>query len=133
MAGPRAFAEDPLRVLRLVRLAVELGLEPDARDARAAPRAAPPALKGVSAERVFVELRRIIAAPRAPPGLEMMGELGATAVVLPELEALRGVEQSRFHHRDVYGHTLEVLERAIALTMPTALGQPATAAAPERR
>jgi poly(A) polymerase len=37
-------------------------------------------------------------------------------VVLPELEALRGVEQSRFHHLDVYGHTLEVLERAIALT-----------------
>ena len=44
-------------------------------------------------------------------GLELMGELGATAVVLPELEALRGVEQSRFHHLDVYGHTLEVLDR----------------------
>ena len=44
-----------------------------------------------------------------------MGELGATAAVLPELEALRGVEQSRYHHRDVYGHTLEVLERTIAL------------------
>ena len=63
-----------------------------------------------------MELRRIIAAPRAPRGLELMGELGATAVVLPELEALRGVEQSRFHHRDVYGHTLEVLEETIALT-----------------
>ena len=63
-----------------------------------------------------MELRRIIAAPRASRGLELMGELGATAVVLPELEALRGVEQSRFHHRDVYGHTLEVLERTIALT-----------------
>ena len=37
-------------------------------------------------------------------------------MVLPELEALRGVEQSRFHHRDVYGHTLEVLDRTIALT-----------------
>ena len=35
-----------------------------------------------------------------------MSDLGATAVVLPELEAMRGVEQSRFHHRDVYGHTL---------------------------
>ena len=40
-----------------------------------------------------------------------MGEVGATEVVLPELEALRGVEQSRFHHLDVYDHTLEVLER----------------------
>ena len=44
-----------------------------------------------------------------------MHALGATAVVLPELEALRGVEQSRFHHTDVYAHTLEVLERTIAL------------------
>jgi poly(A) polymerase len=42
-----------------------------------------------------------------------------TTVVLPELEALRGVEQSRFHHRDVYGHTLEVLEQTIALTTPS--------------
>ena len=66
-----------------------------------------------------MELRRIIAAPRAPRGLQMISELGATAVVLPELEALRGVEQSRFHHRDVYGHTLEVLERTIALTAPS--------------
>ncbi len=46
----------------------------------------------------------------------MMGALGATAVVLPELEALRGCEQSRFHHLDVYGHTLEVLERTVELT-----------------
>jgi putative nucleotidyltransferase with HDIG domain len=37
------------------------------------------------------------------------------AVVLPELEALRGVEQNRFHHRDVYGHTLEVLVQTISL------------------
>ena len=51
----------------------------------------------------------------------MMGELGATALVLPELEALHGVEQSRFHHRDVYGHTLEVLERVVELTGPGGL------------
>ena len=47
--------------------------------------------------------------------MDLMASVGATAVVLPELEALRGVEQSRFHHRDVYGHTLEVLERTITL------------------
>ena len=35
--------------------------------------------------------------------------------MLPELDALRGVEQSRYHHLDVYGHTLEVLEQAVAL------------------
>jgi poly(A) polymerase len=115
MAGAGAFADDPLRVLRLVRVAVELDLEPEDSTLRGASAQAG-GLREVSAERVFIELHRIIAAQRAPWGLQTMSELGALAVVLPELEALRGVEQNRFHHRDVYGHTLEVLERTIALT-----------------
>jgi poly(A) polymerase len=113
-AGPHAFADDPLRVLRLVRLAVELELEADA-DTRARAQAHAAALGEVAPERVFMELRRILDAPRAVGGLELMGEVGATAVVLPELEALRGVTQSHYHHLDVYGHTLEVLEQVIAL------------------
>jgi poly(A) polymerase len=112
--GPRAFADDPLRVLRLVRLAVELELLPDHGTLTRA-RAHVGELRAVAPERVFMELVRILGAPRAVRGLEMMGEVGATAVVLPELEALRGVEQSRYHHRDVYGHTVEVLEHVIAL------------------
>jgi poly(A) polymerase len=113
-AGPRAFAEDPLRVLRLVRLAVELGLEPTPQTAAdAAAHAA--GLRSVSPERIFMELRRILAAPRAREGVELMGNIGATAVVLPELDALRGVQQSRFHHLDVYEHTLEVLDRTVTL------------------
>jgi poly(A) polymerase len=115
MASPSAFAHDPLRVLRLARVAIELDLEPEADTRRLAAEHAG-GLAECSPERVFVELRRIIAAPRALRGLELMGELGATAVVLPELDALRGIEQNRFHHTDVYGHTLEVLERTIALT-----------------
>jgi poly(A) polymerase len=115
MAGPHAFDADPLRVLRLVRLAVELALEPDAETLRSAAARAP-GLSRVSAERVFVELRRIVATRHARRGIELMDELGATAVVLPELEALRGVQQSRFHHLDVHGHTLEVLDRAVELT-----------------
>jgi poly(A) polymerase len=114
-AGPTAFEDDPLRVLRLVRVAVELDLEPDLRAIGAA-REQVMRLRDISPERVFLELQRIIAAARALRGLELMDELGATEVVLPELEAMRGVQQSRFHHRDVYGHTLEVLERTIALT-----------------
>jgi poly(A) polymerase len=115
VAGPSAFADDPLRVLRLVRVAVELGLEPDAEALREAALQVE-ALARVSPERVFVELRRIVASAEALHGLELMGTLGATAVVLPELEALRGVEQNRFHHADVYEHTLEVLARTIAVT-----------------
>jgi putative nucleotidyltransferase with HDIG domain len=114
MVSPQAFAADPLRVLRLVRIAVELGLEAEPRTLRAA-RETAPRLRSVAGERVFVELRRILDASAAVRGLELMGELGASAAVLPELEQLRGVAQSRYHHRDVHGHTLEVLERVIAL------------------
>jgi poly(A) polymerase len=114
-AGPAAFEDDPLRVLRLVRVAVELDLEPEP-PAIAAAREQVARLADVSPERVFLELRRIVASTQALRGLELMSDVGATEVVLPELEAMKGVEQSRFHHRDVYGHTLEVLERTIALT-----------------
>jgi poly(A) polymerase len=114
-AGTGAFADDPLRVLRLVRVAVELDLQVDPQ-ASAAARERVMGLKDVSPERVFVELQRIVASAQALRGIEIMGELDATEVVLPELAAMRGVEQSRFHHRDVYGHTLEVFERTIAAT-----------------
>ncbi len=114
MASARAFADDPLRVLRLVRLVLDLGFEPDPDTARAAAAAAPE-LERVAGERVFMELRRIVASPGVLDGLALMDSLGITAAVLPELEALRGVEQSRYHHRDVHGHTLEVLEHTVAL------------------
>jgi poly(A) polymerase len=130
MAGPDAFKDDPLRVLRLVRVAVELELEPEP-EVIAAARAQALRLEQVSPERVFLELQRIVAAAQALRGLELMSELGATRVVLPELEAMRGVEQSRFHHRDVYGHTLEVFERTVELTaVPSVWSSDAGALAP---
>jgi poly(A) polymerase len=128
MSAPAAFEQDPLRVLRLVRLAVALELDADRETARRAAVSAAD-LSRVSAERVFVELRRIVASPRARRGLEMMHALGAMAVVLPELQSLQGVEQNRFHHRDAYGHTLEVFDRVLEITGDrSAAGEPATAA-----
>jgi poly(A) polymerase len=132
MASSDAFKDDPLRVLRLVRVAVELGLEPEP-EAIVAARAQAPRLERISPERVFLELQRIVASAQALRGLELMSELGATRVVLPELEALRGVEQSRFHHRDVYGHTLEVFERTIELTASTSDPEPIAALGEEQR
>jgi poly(A) polymerase len=117
IAGPGSFEQDPLRVLRLVRVAVELGLAPDEQALRAAIDSAR-ALTTVSGERIFVELRRTIASQSARAGIEMMAAIGALGVVVPELEALRGVEQSAFHHADVYDHTLEVLDRTVELTGP---------------
>jgi putative nucleotidyltransferase with HDIG domain len=117
MAGAGAFEADPLRVLRLVRTVVELELEPDAGTLRAA-RASAAALAAVAGERVFAELSRMLdgAAPRR--ALEWLADVGAAAVVLPELERTRGVEQSGYHHLDVYGHTFEVLDRAVEITQP---------------
>ncbi len=69
-----------------------------------------------------------MAGDRPVEGLELMEELGLTAVVLPELGALRGVEQNVFHHRDVHGHTLEVLGAVAHLeTGPPELGEHAEA------
>jgi poly(A) polymerase len=114
LAAPDALREDPLRALRLVRLACELGLAPDS-PAQDAACASGPALSEVAAERIFGELKRILLSDRAVAGVELAGRLGLTRVFLPELDALAGVEQSRFHHLDVYGHTLEVLAGAVAL------------------
>ena len=107
MVSAEAFAADPLRTLRVARLATELGFEIDD-DTVAAVRAHVPGLAGTAQERVFAELRRIVSADAAVRGLALMDELDLVATVLPELSALHGVEQNPYHHRDVHGHTLEV-------------------------
>jgi poly(A) polymerase len=112
--SPVAFERDPLRTLRLARLACELGFSVQ-NATQGMARAAAPALAGVAPERVFAELRRVVCAPAALMGLELMDAIGITEVVLPELTALRGVEQSRFHHLDVFDHTRSVLAEVIAL------------------
>jgi poly(A) polymerase len=112
--GARSYADDPLRALRLVRLAAELAMTPDAETERLTTEVAP-RLTEPSGERVFAELRRLLLAPGALDGLELARRLGVLAAVLPEIDALRGIEQSHYHHLDVYGHTLAVLEQQIEL------------------
>ncbi|MEP6953399.1 MAG: HD domain-containing protein [Solirubrobacteraceae bacterium] len=114
MVSAAAFDADPLRALRVVRLATELGFDVDAATAAAAAQRAP-RLPDVAPERVFAELKRVVGAADPLRGLALMDELALTAHVLPELDALRGVGQSRYHHADVHGHTLEVLQRVVDL------------------
>jgi putative nucleotidyltransferase with HDIG domain len=110
---PQAFVDDPLRVLRLARFACELGFVPEpgtfiAGSVHAAE------IERVAAERVFAELKRIIASDRVVEGLELMDSLRLTPHVLPELSTLRGIAQNRYHHLDVHDHTLEVLAETVA-------------------
>jgi putative nucleotidyltransferase with HDIG domain len=110
--GRESFAEDPLRLLRAARLAAELELELDsgtvALAREAASRAGDPA-----GERQLAELRQLLGGPDPLRGLALLGELELTAVVLPELENLREVEQGPNHHLDVHDHTLAVLEHTL--------------------
>lgn len=110
--GEGSFRADPLRLLRGARLAAELDLDLDPETARlardAAERAAEPA-----GERQLAELRQLLGGPDPLRGLALLEELALTPVVLPELQALRGVEQGPNHHLDVYGHTLAVLEHTL--------------------
>jgi poly(A) polymerase len=114
MVSPGAFAADPLRVMRLARMACELDFAVDP-DTGLAAAASASALAAVSPERVFAELRRVLASDRPLAGLRLLDEIGATAAVLPELRALDGVRQSHYHHLDVLAHTEAVLETAVAL------------------
>ncbi len=113
-ASEHAFVRDPLRALRLARLACELEFTVEPATVTLA-RASAPDLDSTAAERVFGELRRLLTASQALYGLDLMDAIGVTDAVLPELARLRGVDQSRFHHLDVYQHTRAVLAEAIAL------------------
>jgi poly(A) polymerase len=114
VVGRAAYETDPLRPLRLARFAAELGFSPDPETERLTAEAAP-RVNEASGERVFAELRRLLVAPGAVDGLALADRLGLLRAVLPELADLHDVEQSHYHHLDVYGHTLEVLERLIEL------------------
>jgi tRNA nucleotidyltransferase/poly(A) polymerase len=72
-------------------------------------------LRGVAAERVFAELKRLTTGSSAQRGMALLDDLAIIPVVLPELDALHGVDQNRFHHLDVYDHTLEVLSAVVDL------------------
>jgi putative nucleotidyltransferase with HDIG domain len=130
VASPSSFSSDPLRLLRAARLAARYGLAVDDHTLELAQaeagRAAEPA-----GERQFAELRAIVAGPDPLRGLTWMDTLGITAVVLPELEGLRGVVQNPNHHLDVLGHTLAVLGNLLELEreLPRFAGEAAGAVA----
>jgi poly(A) polymerase len=112
-----SFGDDPLRMLRACRFVAQLGFEV-APDARAAMQAMAPSIEIVSAERVRDELTKLLLAPEPRAGLRLLVDSGLAAQVLPELPALQLEVDEHHRHKDVYEHSLTVLDQAIALEGP---------------
>lgn len=113
-AAELSFSDDPLRMMRAARFASQLGFEPDT-DVVEAMTAMSARIAIVSAERVRDELVKLLLTDNPRPGLNLLVETGLADHVLPELPALRMEADEHNRHKDVYTHTLTVLEQAIEL------------------
>ncbi|MDP9826397.1 CCA tRNA nucleotidyltransferase [Kineosporia succinea] len=109
-----SFGDDPLRMMRAARFAAQLGFTVDPA-AVAAMKDMADRISIVSAERIRVELEKLLLAPDPRPGLELLVSTGLAERVLPELPALKLEIDEHHRHKDVYEHSLIVLEQAIAL------------------
>jgi poly(A) polymerase len=123
-APEQSFGDDPLRMLRAARFASQLGFtvaEPTER----AMREMAERLSIISVERVSDELGKLLKADAPRAGLQLLVDTGLAALVLPELPALKLEIDEHHHHKDVYEHSLIVLEQAIDLEKERNPGQPA--------
>src|SRR6478752_6786820 len=111
LVSERVFTDDPLRLLRLARIAHELGFEVDSDAERLARRDAHLADRPAG-ERIYAEVRRLMTPDHPDAAVRLLDGLGVLDVILPEAIPMRGCEQSPFHHLDVFEHTLQVLDAA---------------------
>jgi poly(A) polymerase len=109
-----SFGDDPLRMLRAVRFTAQLGFTVDD-ETRFALDEMPGRIEIISAERVNEELRKLLLSPAPRRGIELLVESGLAAYVLPEIPALSLEMDEHHHHKDVYQHSLTVLDQAIDL------------------
>jgi poly(A) polymerase len=109
-----SFSDDPLRMMRAARFAAQLGFSvaPEVVEAMSAMAGR---IEIISAERVRDELVKLVCAPHPRLGLTLLVDTGLAAHVLPELPALALERDEHHRHKDVYEHTLTVLEQSIEL------------------
>jgi poly(A) polymerase len=112
IAPEESFRDDPLRMMRAARFVSQLGVSVHP-DTVAAMSMMSERLADISAERVRDELVRILSSSAPREGLELLVETGLAEVFLPELPALQLESDEHAHHKDVYQHTLTVLDQAI--------------------
>ncbi|HVE26884.1 MAG TPA: CCA tRNA nucleotidyltransferase, partial [Sporichthya sp.] len=110
----QSFSDDPLRMMRAARFAAQLGVRIDPDVHRAMTEMAD-RIEIVSAERVRDELVKLVCAAHPRRGLEVLVDTGLAARVLPEVPKMRLEIDEHHRHKDVYEHTLTVLEQAMAL------------------
>jgi poly(A) polymerase len=124
IGNPHArFAEDRLRMIRAVRFAASLGFAVES-DTFAAIRDLAPTICQISWERIGEEVTRILTEGGAKTGFELLDQTGLLKVLLPEIEAMKGVEQSAEYHPegDVFTHTLLALGQLDSPTETLAYG-----------
>jgi poly(A) polymerase len=110
----QSFSDDPLRMLRAARFSSQLGFVPAPRVIRAM-REMTGRIEIVSAERIRDELTRLLLTDQPRTGLDLLVQSGLADRVLPELTALQLETDEHHRHKDVYAHSLTVLEQAIEL------------------
>lgn len=109
-----SFGDDPLRMLRLARFASQLDAEPAPATLAAATQMADE-LATISVERIREELCKLVLGAVPRRGLTMLTATGMSRHVLPELDLLRSCVDPQHRHKDVWEHTLAVVENAMAL------------------
>ena len=109
-----SFSDDPLRMMRAARFAAQLDFTVDPDVVRAMTDMAA-RIEIVSAERIRDELVKLVMAPHPRKGLALLVETGLAEHVLPELPALALERDEHHRHKDVYEHTLTVLEQSMDL------------------
>lgn len=119
-----SFTEDPLRMMRAARFTSQLGFMVDEETEWAMTEHASLILN-ISAERVNEELCKLLMTRSPRTGIELLDRTGIFNEVLPEIPALRLEVDEHHHHKDVYQHSLTVLEQAIDLEQQRHPGQPA--------
>jgi poly(A) polymerase len=116
-----SFGDDPLRMMRAARFVAQLDVQVDPRVLDSMQRMRE-RLSIVSAERIRDELLKLLATPLPRRGLELLVDVGLAELVIPEVPALRLEVDEHAHHKDVYEHSLTVLQQAIELEQTRAPG-----------
>jgi poly(A) polymerase len=109
-----SFSDDPLRMMRAARFAAQLGFSVDP-SILTAIKAMTARIEIISAERIRDEFAKLIMSENPRIGIELLVETGLADYVLPEIPKLKLEIDEHHHHKDVYEHTLKVLEQAISL------------------